>query len=174
MVKEELAKIYAEENCTDYKNALQAAFEKGFEAGKQLAEEKRIVIDGVEYVDLGLPSGTLWSAKPYSEESFPEANKLNIPTLEDWKEVHDYCKVTDAGGFTDNWIYNIKGLNGKIVKFNLAHNKIYSWYQIPGSIPQKNIPAISLQDLVENRTPFTSNLFAGTELQIMLVKRKGQ
>lgn len=42
MVKEELAKIYVEEDCTEYKNVLQAAFVKGFEAGRRLAEEKTI------------------------------------------------------------------------------------------------------------------------------------
>ena len=189
MVKEELAKTYAEENCTEYKNALQAAFEKGFEVGTKLAEEKRIVIDGVEYVDLGLPSGTLWSANPYSVESFPEANKLNLPTLEDWEEIAKYCEVTIAtnkGYYTNSGCFNlseygkphydfsIHGLNGSTVSFERYNPLVHTWYQIPDSVPQKKVPAVSLIDLADGATCFKEDLFAGTKLQIMLVKRKDQ
>ena len=189
MVKEELAKTYAEENCTEYKNALQAAFEKGFEAGKQLAEKKRIVIDGVEYVDLGLPSGTLWSARPYSAKSFPEANKLNLPTLEDWEEIAKYCEVTveiskgflnQNGSFESNsygntyYDFSIHGLSGSTVSFERFYKLIHTWYQIPDSVPQKKVPAVSLKDLADGATGFTEDLFAGSKLQIMLVKRKEQ
>lgn len=189
MVKEELAKTYAEENCTEYKNALQAAFEKGFEVGTKLAEEKRIVIDGVEYVDLGLPSGTLWSANPYSVESFPEANKLNLPTLEDWEEIAKYCEVTvkitkgfsyQDGSFRSDsygnphYDFSIQGLNGSTVSFERYYKLIHTWYQIPDSVPQKKVPAVSLKDLADGATCFTEDLFAGAKLRIMLVKRKDQ
>ena len=48
----------------------------------------------MEYIDLGLPSGTLWAAE--NEEdccTFKKATKFkeNLPTIEDFEELLKYC-----------------------------------------------------------------------------------
>ena len=60
MTKEELAQQYAEEKAAEMAELLKAAYLKGYEQG-ELKVACSISIEGVEYYDLGLPSGTLWS-----------------------------------------------------------------------------------------------------------------
>lgn len=56
-----------------------------------------------EYIDLGLPSRTLWKKKNESEQyNFDDAIGqfgYNFPSEEQWKELHDECQ----------WIWNGKG-----------------------------------------------------------------
>lgn len=98
----EKANSYAEENVN---NVLKEAFAKVYADGyrdgyKEREEEIAIDLqdDETEYVDLGLPSGTLW-AKDYEREegnikyvSYNVAGKLNIPTEEQWNELVANCK----------------------------------------------------------------------------------
>ena len=67
MTKEELAQQYAEEKAAEMAELLKAAYLKGYEQG-ELKVACSISIEGVEYFDLGLPSGTLWS-KPLRSNS---------------------------------------------------------------------------------------------------------
>lgn len=56
-----------------------------------------------EYIDLGLPSRTLWKKENESEQyNFDDAIGqfgYNFPSEEQWKELHDECQ----------WIWNGKG-----------------------------------------------------------------
>lgn len=73
------------------------------------------------YVDLGLPSGTLW--KDHNEDgylTYDEAIKLykkNLPTREQWEELLTYCEWTWSGWKVnnDNEGYTIKGRNGNTI-----------------------------------------------------------
>lgn len=87
------------------------------------------------YVDLGLPSKTLWysNATSYNFLSFPtyveELNKkkknaatkyVDIPTKEDWEELHTYCTWEWMYPFTIQGInheraYIVKGKNGNSI-----------------------------------------------------------
>ena len=60
MTKEEFAQQYAEEKAAEMAELLKAAYLKGYEQG-ELKVACSISIEGVEYYDLGLPSGTLGS-----------------------------------------------------------------------------------------------------------------
>jgi len=98
MTKEELAENYANEQASEFANKIKEAYLKGYEQG-ELKSASTINIDGVEYVDLGLPSGTLWSSHPleifnwryhserYQKMGWQEAQKLNIPTFEQLEEL---------------------------------------------------------------------------------------
>ena len=97
----EKASIYAEENVI---NVLKEAFAKVYADGyrdgyKDCLEHVSVNlhISNTEYVDLGLPSGTLWSAD-YEKEgddniflSYDKADKYDIPTKEQFNELLKTC-----------------------------------------------------------------------------------
>lgn len=81
-------------------NVIAHAYEDGYQDGYKARESELAVnlLDGeTEYVDLGLPSGTLWS-KNYEKEGddfkclpYDTAKTYNIPTREQWDELYDNC-----------------------------------------------------------------------------------
>ncbi len=99
----EKANNYAEENVV---NVLKEAFAKvyadGYRDGYKDREEE-VPVDlrnnKTEYVDLGLPSGTLWS-KDYEKDDndhceylpYLKASSLQIPTEEQWNELITECR----------------------------------------------------------------------------------
>ena len=118
----EKANKYAEENVI---NVLKEAFAKvyadGYRDGYKDREEEIPVDmrDGkTEYVDLGLPSGTLW-AKTFEKVngerlflSYDKAKTMNLPTIDQWEELRTTCKWTMDSGR----IYCI-GPNGNTLRF---------------------------------------------------------
>lgn len=71
----------------------------------------------MEYIDLGLPSGTLWANKNYQTDNkklftYDETVKLDVilPTKEQWQELIDNCSWQ-----WENNRYTIKGKNGKTI-----------------------------------------------------------
>ena len=92
-------------------------------------EEKneRNLIDGHEYVDLGLPSGKYWSTVNYGANSPEDVGKYSdeslisgwgeywtTPTLEEFQELIDECEWTwtNIGGING---FSIKGENGNLM-----------------------------------------------------------
>jgi len=63
MNKEELAEAFLMDKIDSIKSLIKEAFYKGYKQGV-LKATLCINIDGIEFVDLGLPSGTLWSSCP--------------------------------------------------------------------------------------------------------------
>lgn len=103
MTKEELAQQYAEEKAAEMAELLKAAYLKGYEQG-ELKVACSISIEGVEYYDLGLPSGTLWSkplrhTSPYNNDykkfSQNDASRFDgLPTEAQWEELKK-CRIYD-------------------------------------------------------------------------------
>ena len=101
---EDLRKLsfdYAEKNASEILvNAVAKAYEDGYRDGYRARESELPVniLDGTtEYVDLGLPSGTLWS-KNYEREGddlkclpYDTAITYNIPTRDQWNELYENC-----------------------------------------------------------------------------------
>lgn len=101
MTKEEFAQQYAEEKAAEMAKLLKAAYLKGYEQS-QLKVASCISIKGVEYYDLGLPSGTLWS-KPlegssyYMKLSHFQAMKFDgLPTEAQWEELKEICRINSG------------------------------------------------------------------------------
>ncbi len=98
MTKEELAQQYAEEKAAEMAELLKAAYLKGYEQG-ELKVACSISIEGVEYYDLGLPSGTLWSKplegfRSYRQFSHLQAMKYDgLPTEAQWEELNEICRI---------------------------------------------------------------------------------
>ena len=102
-------------------NAIAQAFADGYRQGYKDRDEE-IPVDlrdnKTEFVDLGLPSGTLW-AKTFEKcngerlyLSYDKAKTMNLPTLDQWEELKTECKWTMESGK----IYCI-GPNGNILCF---------------------------------------------------------
>ena len=82
--------------------AIADAYIEGYKAGYKDREEE-IPMDlrdnKTEYVDLGLPSGTLWasdyekSGGKYVYLPYEKANRMNLPTEKQWQELKAYCKM---------------------------------------------------------------------------------
>lgn len=114
MTKEELAEQYANEKAAEFTQAIKEAYLKGYELG-ELHTASTINVDGVKYYDLGLPSGTLWSeplrSYGYRFLTYIEAEKLNIPTVEQFEELMKYTRRVDYPKSFDREV-EIVGVSG--------------------------------------------------------------
>jgi hypothetical protein len=110
-IEELLAQSYHESHEAQIKELILCAFKEGYTEGynRGLKKSHEIIIDSVKYIDLGLPSGTLWSnpidiAPPgcnyrnYKMCSYNEVCELALPTPEDVEELLHHCMLS----FHDN------------------------------------------------------------------------
>ena len=90
--------------------AIEQAYIDGYREGYKDRENEIPVVltDGnVEYVDLGLPSKTLWTTDYVKEKDkilylpYCEAKKYNIPTKEQWEELKKCCSLQVDDVFDD-------------------------------------------------------------------------
>ena len=183
----EKARSYAEENVI---NVLKEAFAKvyadGYRAGYKDREDEIPVDlrDGkTEFIDLGLPSGTLWSAD-YEKKGdeiiyvpLCEALEYNLPTNEQCFELYNCC----------SFIYDVIeskicciGPNGKSICFSsTGYREIglesscptncFFWIQKKDKEPVANTAAIGYHRGVWHDTRI---IFPGYKLPIRLVKTK--
>ena len=72
-------------------------------------------IEESDYIDLGLPSGSLWGCtsegKLYDYESANRVFGRNLPTIEEFEELMQYCTWTWSG----NGYYKVVGRNGNSI-----------------------------------------------------------
>lgn len=130
--------------------AIAQAYEDGYQKGYEDGIAKVPVeqpVGKTEFVDLGLPSGTLWSADYEKVDDdflylpFAQANVLNIPTKEQWNELFQSCQQHCEYEYSGNsrFINQVVfvGPNGNILTINVtgkidvyeqtdAHN-VYFW-----------------------------------------------
>lgn len=122
---EKAAKYAAEKANEVIANALAKAYEDGYRDGYKDREEE-IPVDlrdnKTVFVDLGLPSGTLW-ADIYETENasvlylpYEKAAKCNLPTEEQWYELERMCRW-EARFANYHWIYYCIGPNGNHITF---------------------------------------------------------
>lgn len=102
MTKEEFAKVFVNSKINDISALLEEAYLEGYKKGEENNINK-INIDGIEFFDPGVPSGTLWSCAPQyfnygwhlERKTFYEVEKLSLPTKEQWEELLEYCQVDE-------------------------------------------------------------------------------
>ena len=184
--------------------AIAQAYADGYRDGYKDREDE-IPVDfrdnKTEYVDLGLPSGTLW-ASDYEKEKdnvvylpYGKAALLNIPTIEQWEELFESCRwecVTPNGSQTDSIIREVLciGPNGNVLKFNrtgmyeVTDNicggyEIYFWLMDNEEDSEKNSVVFRriLNRRINNIEYYesaykTNKLFSGFKLPIRLVRKK--
>ena len=138
----EKAKTYVASQIEAFANAIEKAYMQGYnDAVEENSKEHiKIIEDGVEYIDLGLPSGTLWALNNPQLVPYKESQKLNIPSLEQAQELvkfirwtiyttgHWDCdlrfRILDAEGRT----YTI-GSHGYDTDSGMKSGDMYMWYR---------------------------------------------
>lgn len=189
MEKEELRQ-YAEKKVLEaLSSAIESAYNDGYKAGYddgvsgQESSVQKEVIDGVEYIDLNLPSGTKWSSGYLKDEhesmrflSYDEADKLNIPTAEQFEELKKNCELVYRN-FANNPYYEMVGTNTAAIR-------LYKGYRHEGSdIKMQDSFLFWLKDTrnENERTNYVDvatgvgnyqrNIFKGFKIPVMLVKK---
>lgn len=191
----ENAKEYAEGKVTKALSQVVAdAYMAGYNAGYQDGYNKVVkdsVTEGVEYVDLGLPSGTLWSSAYVKDENgnaiyVSQENSADYenPTYKQFKELMDECKWEQKseknwteGGFYywHEWAICL-GPNGNKITFEktglyeatdcLARKEEILFWLNNKEFFHRNCASITLNDLNVD----SENVFSGYKLPIRLVK----
>lgn len=175
MTKEELAEQFANEQAAEITEKLKAAYLKGYEQG-ELKSASTIKIDGVTYIDLDLPSGTLWSEKVLTNNGccrrlgYHEAQKLNIPTKEQVDELSKYSRLV-----FDDYGYYIVGPNSQRLWYNfsnvgegLSTDRPNHCLWIKGEADENNNAPVQV---IYNGPGYH---FTGYKLPVFLVKNKAE
>lgn len=128
-IEERLALDYYANIEHEIKKMILDAYKKGYGDGCMRGRE--ITLDGVKFYDLGLPSGTLWSApirtkpgtncKTYEMAPYRHVCDLSLPSKEDLKELIDNCKIMQG----NLWDIDILGPSGE--KINIGTNNYTSY-----------------------------------------------
>ena len=124
----EQADKYAEGKANEaITKAIADAYIEGYKAGYKDREEEipmELRDNKTEYIDLGLPSRTLWSTdyeeldRKYLYLPYEKAEYLKIPTKEQWEELKTSCKWEyDIDNVYDFICCRCVGPNGQILKF---------------------------------------------------------
>lgn len=160
--------------------AIAQAYADGYRDG-YIDREKEIPVDlrnnKTEYVDLGLPSGTLW-AKDYERANgkshyfpFGQAKNYSIPTIEQWDELRNQCEwVNNDNGFT------CIGINGNAIFFDFTgYIKVSQQITDPGTAKfwiysDGNECKAACLSCGSQVTKSTNPFFSGFKLPIRLIR----
>lgn len=188
------AKKYAEGKVTEALSQVVAdAYMAGYNVGYQDGIDKIAkdsVLEETEFVDLGLPSGTLWASdyvkKDDNDMTFYVTQEngadYEIPTYEQFKELMDECKWeqkseknwTESGFYYwHDWAICL-GPNGNKITFEKT-----GLYEATDSLTRTSEIFFWLNDKESNCASITfdslnigsENMFSGYKLPIRLVKR---
>ena len=198
----EKANNYAEENVI---NVLKEAFAKVYADGYRDGykdREKEIPVDlrkeQTMFVDLGLPSGTLWSADYEKSEDdilfvpYIRAQEFDIPTEEQWNELVEHCRwqgnysstsitsygVTCIGPNGNSIVFRSKGYikdEEQVGNIHYGGGKVFFWIhdEEENDTHEKKVIRINKGS---NREPSKEliQLFSGYKCPIRLVKTQKQ
>lgn len=175
MTKEELAQQYAEEKAAEMTELLKAAYLKGYEQG-ELKVACSISIEGVKYYDLGLPSGTLWSAplgsKDYRLFLHNDASRFDgLPTEAQWEELKEGCRIHYSNIIGRNgmgiYISTRNDVCGNCRGENVPEGCNYFW--LKSEMDEKGVAKAG--SFCVDRLSIGSH-FAGYKLPVMLTKKR--
>ena len=178
------------------------AYIEGYRAGYKDREEE-LPLDlrdkKTEYIDMGLPSRTLWSTDYEQEESqylylpYDKAKNFKLPTKEQWEELLSLCRwehVFKEGSYLPQLgnveqIYNgvnCVGPNGQSLSFKTTgrittssirdHRDIFFWQEDNSNRSEKcAIHIFQSYNLISATADIeVSNAFIGYKLPIRLVR----
>ena len=170
--------------------AIEQAYKDGyldsFKDGKELASDY-ISTGEVNYVDLGLPSGTLWSDDYLKVDGrvlywqYGEAREKSIPTEEQWKELRYLC-IWRIEQEDNSLVAKCFGPNSRMLRFRwtgklegmgLVTQDAYFWVLSDEKPGQKNLHAgARIWFGAYQDTCGIENCSAGICLPIRLVKNR--
>ena len=175
----ERGKIYAEGKALSaLSSVIEQAYIDGYNDGlKHLENEKlEAMKDGVDYVNLGLPSETLWSNNLLSDNgyycymTYVEASKLNIPTKEQFEELFSEFCVIQHNNANDRGGFEFKGIYGDLIFVYGNENENLFWLKDEEESTEKNCASIKRED--GKLKPVFKKIFMGEKIKVMLVKNK--
>ena len=192
----EKASSYAEENILEVlKEVFAKVYADGYYQGYKDREDEfpvDLCNSKTEYIDLGLPSGTLWASDYEKEDDnylflpYSRAAKFSIPTQEQWEELRDCCK----------WEYDFEnrrlkearctGPNGNVLRFKCtgminsekyvsgSEDKSIFWIKNDEKADSKYAVKIFYQYIPYNSKKIreTYEVFSGYKLPLRFVKSK--
>lgn len=190
------AKEYAEGKINNALNkVIVEAYMAGYNSGYQDGYDKVVKetsSDDIEYVDLGLPSGTLWSSNYVEDENKEilyvtqeKSKAFDIPTVEQWLELVRVCRWEQGSKKKDTSIGSCHfqnlaiclGPNGNRIIFEKT-----GLYEIKSTLERAGEVLFWLKkekDVFVNSANITfctikitsENEFSGCKLPIRLVKK---
>lgn len=182
MDKEQLSYMYCDKMQNIISDMIQKAFTEGYEKGVA-SQIKNFNIDGVEYFDPGLPSGTLWSCALQHFDygwhlvlaTYEQVAELNLPTKEQWEELCEHCiikkkKLITPSGYKLGYPTAKNGPSNRYTTYTLGEecekgrNKF--WLKSTPTSHQADVVVFDV-DVNEFSTHFT-----GFKLPFFLVKNK--
>ena len=183
---EERAAQYVAENLKDIiSETLARVYADGYRDGYYDCKDKEpqaIAPEGINYIDLDLPSGTLWADEYMMKNDniaylpYDDAVKFNIPTEEQFEELRKYCKFGYNSDTNNVITYSFIGRNGNKIQFR-------SLGYVAEKMLQYNVWACSWLKSDENdgenkaifldpTYPKNNPLFKGYKTPIRLVRSK--
>lgn len=187
----ERADKYAEGKANEaITKAIAEAYVEGYKAGYKDREEEiplELRDNKTEYVDLGLPSRTLWSTDYEKRDGnrlylpYEKAECMKIPTKEQWEELWQICRweIIGSGSLCESC--RCVGPNGQILTFKMTGLKktdclvdtseAYLWIDDGSELNETK--AINLFYRSYNNPRGTYNLskvFSGYKLPVRLVR----
>ena len=177
---QERAENYAAEKMNELMaKAIAKAYADGYRDGyKECAEDYDIdLYEDVEFVDLGLPSGLLWSSKYRIDEegtplylTYEEAAALDIPTEEQFSELIKCCEWKHLMGYVNRGGYDYRQPVGKFC--NYVPHGIRFWIRDDEDRSEKK--SVYIEDQLSDIKPIWTieKVDATTALiPVMLVKK---
>ena len=184
----EQANKYAEGKANEaITKAIADAYMEGYKAGYKDREEEipmELRDNKTEYVDLGLPSGTLWATDYERLDgniqylTYEKAKTMKLPTKEQWGELYSVCKWHTVFQSSHSYAVECVGPNGNVLKFVWTglmkftskdkYDRAYFWIEDSREdndkymVRLRNDKGFSLGDLI--------NGFSGYKLPIRLVR----
>lgn len=178
--------------------AIAQAYADGYRDGYKDREEEIPVglrDNKMEFEDLGLPSGTLWSADyerngdDYFYAPYDKAVLFGIPTKEQWTELFTTCKLEYVKNSAhDLYRIDCTGPNGRVISFCTSglinakqlnkQNEAYFWIKEEIEGNYKYAVHMSRQsNVIQNKKYFIDNTvvektFSGYKLPIRLARTK--
>lgn len=186
---QEVANSYAEGKANEaITKAIAQAYIDGFNDGYKSGKENvQIECNDTEFIDLGLPSGTLW-ASDYLRDSegnvcylpYVEAAKYSIPSIEQWKELEELCSWDVSILPNNRKIFYCIGLNGNTISFTqtgliqsvlcIKVEDVNMWLQDNSVDSNKQSVLISSEYIYPKILKKTLLSFCGFKLPIRLVR----
>ena len=189
----ERAANYAAEKANELlAKAIAQAYADGYRDGLKERERESSSFEeshNVKFVDLGLPSGTMWADNYLMENDgvsylpYKDADLYNIPTKEQVEELMNYCNLREnrsSGGQIFYGIYCLGNTGSEIyldgrnymigddLQYTWGVFHIYFWIRDDENSDQKN--AVRITGLKDGKPEMEIvKLFSGFKLPVMLV-----
>ena len=178
---ERLALKYAQDNSLKMQELLVQAYQAGYEQGVNNSTHT-VNIDGVEYYDINLPSGTLWS-KPVQYwdydlrqkcATYEEVKGLSLPTKEQWEELCAHCWIMGLQLVAPNGVrlgYSDSNTRRRYIVYTLGENcqKGHNRFWLKATPDENNL--VDVIEFDQNVNSFQKH-FTGFKLPFFLVKNK--